>query len=59
MINEIENEIENLCLQECSLNNRSFWKLVIPLETYETEIVTSGLCYVEDLIFLENNIAWS
>ena len=23
---------------------------------YETETVTSGLCYIEDLIFLENNI---
>ena len=27
-------------------------------DIYETEIVTSGLCYVEDLIFLENNVAW-
>ena len=33
-------------------------KLVILLETYETETVTSGLCYTEDLIFLENNIVW-
>ena len=32
--------------------NRSFWKLVISLETYETDTVT----YIEDLIFLENNI---
>ena len=23
---------------------------------YETETVTSGLCYIEDLIFLQNNI---
>ena len=23
---------------------------------YEMEAVTSGLCYIEDLIFLENNI---
>ena len=29
----IENKIENLGLQECSLKNRSFWKLVISLET--------------------------
>ena len=56
MIDDIENKIENLRLQECSLKNRSFWKLVILLETYETETVTSGLCYIEDLIFLENNI---
>ena len=25
---------------------------------YEIETVTSGLCYIEDLIFLENNIVW-
>ena len=52
MIDDIENKIENLRLQECSLKNRSFWKLVISLETYETKKVT----YIEDLIFLENNI---
>ena len=23
---------------------------------YETETVTSGLCYIEDLIFLENKV---
>ena len=34
MIDNIENEIENLRLQECSLKNRSFWKLVISLEAY-------------------------
>ena len=28
------------------------------LYIYETETVTSGLCYIEDLIFLENNIVW-
>ena len=26
------------------------------MNIYETETVTSGLCYIEDLIFLENNI---
>ena len=57
MIDNIESKIENHQLQECSLKNRSFWKLVISLETYETETVTSGLCYIKDLIFLENNIA--
>ena len=56
MIDDIGNEIENLRLQKCFLKSRSFWKLVISLETYEMEIVTSGLCYIEDLIFLENNI---
>ena len=25
---------------------------------FETETVTSGLCYIEDLIFLQNNIVW-
>ena len=25
---------------------------------YETETITSGLCYVEDLVFLKNNIVW-
>ena len=56
MIDDIENTIENLRLQECFLKNRSFWKLVILLEIYETETVTLGLCYIEDLIFRENNI---
>ena len=53
MIDNIESKIENLRLQECSLNSRSFWKLVI---SPETETVTSGLCHIEDLIFLENDI---
>ena len=34
-IDNMENNVENLRLQECSLKNRSFiWKLVIALETY-------------------------
>ena len=58
MIDDIENKIEYLRLQEWSLKNRSFWKLVISLETflYEIKIVTLGLCYIENLIFLKNNI---
>ena len=56
MIDNIENKIENLRLQECSLRNRSFWKLVISLET---ETVTSGLCYIEDLIFLDISCLWN
>ena len=59
MIDDIENKIENLRLQECSLKYRSFWNLVISLETYtqsEEETATSGLCYMKDLIYLENNI---
>ena len=34
MIDNIENKIENLRLQKCSIKNRSFLKLVISLETY-------------------------
>ena len=33
MINDIESKIENIRLQEYSLKNRSFWKLVVSLET--------------------------
>ena len=33
MNGNIENKTENLRFQECSLKNRSFWKLVISLET--------------------------
>ena len=36
MIDDIESKIENLRLQEYSLKHRSFWKLVISPETYET-----------------------
>ena len=32
MIGNIENKIESFHLQECSLKNKSFWKLVISLE---------------------------
>ena len=44
-----------LRLHECSLKNRSFWKLVFLLETY---MKRRGLCYIIMLylIFLENNI---
>ena len=34
MIHDIENKIKNRRLQESSLKNRSFWKLVISLEIY-------------------------
>ena len=33
MISDIESKIENILLQEYSLKNRSFWKLVVSLET--------------------------
>ena len=58
MVDDIENKIANLRLQECSIKNRSFLNLVVLLESYMKwmETVTSGLCYMEDLIFLENNI---
>ena len=48
MIDNIENKIENRRIQKYSLKIRYFWKLVISLETYESE-----LCYMDDLIFLE------
>ena len=31
-MDDIENKIKDLHLQECSLKNRSLWKLVISLE---------------------------
>ena len=34
MADNIENKIENLRLQKCSLKNRFFWELIILLETY-------------------------
>ena len=56
MIDDIENKIENNRLHECSLTNRSFWELIIfSRDIFEMEAVTSGLCYIEDLIFLEDN----
>ena len=55
MINNIESKIENLWLQECSLN--ALVKVdYFARNIYETETVTSGLCYIEELIFLENNV---
>ena len=33
----IESKLENRRLQKSFLKNRSFWKLVISLETYERE----------------------
>ena len=58
MVDDIENKIANLRFQECSLKNRSFLNLVVLLESYMKwmDTVTSRLCYMEDLIFLENNI---
>ena len=41
-VDNIESKIENRWLQESFLKNRSFWKLFISLETYETGTVTSG-----------------
>ena len=54
MIDNIENKIENLRLQECSLKNRSFWELIILLETYMKcrQTVASGLYYIKDFVFI-------
>ena len=35
------------------LKDRSFQNLVISIEAYMKQMVTSGLCYIEDLVFLE------
>ena len=54
MINDIENKIENVRLQECSLKNRSFWKLIVSLETY----MKRRQQLYDYVIFLENKIVW-
>ena len=33
-VTDNKNKIDNFQLQECSLKHRSFWKLLISLETY-------------------------
>ena len=50
LINNQENKKENLRLQV--LLGISFFARTL----YKAETVTSGFCYIEDLIFLENNI---
>ena len=50
MIDNTENKIEHLRLQECSLKSRSFWKLVISLETY----MKQRLCkQIQDYVILK------
>ena len=57
MIDNIGSKIEDLRLQECSLN--ALLRVVyFTRNIYETETVTSGLYYIEDLIILENYIVW-
>ena len=57
MIDNIENKIENLRFPECFLKNRSFLEVsYFARNIHETETVTSRLCHIEDLIFLENDI---
>ena len=57
VIDNIENKIENLQLHNVP------YKIQVLLEVsyfarniYEKKLVISELCYIEDLIFLENNI---
>ena len=50
-------DIENWNRESSALKNWPFSKLVI-LNIGEVETVTSGLCYIEDLTFLENNVVW-
>ena len=45
------------------LERKNFKKFLLEVSffarnIYETETVTLGLCCMEDLIFLENNIVW-
>ena len=58
MIDNIENKLENIRLQEysekCVLLEVSYFIRNI----HEAETVTSGLYYMEDLIFLKNNVVW-
>ena len=54
MINNIENKMENLLLQECSLKIDLLEFIYFARNIYETETVNSELCYLED--FFENNI---
>ena len=54
----IESKIENPRLQECFLRKILLEVSYFARNTYETETVTSGLCYLEDSIFLEHNIVW-
>ena len=59
MIYNIGNKIKNRLLQEYSLKNtenRSFGSQLFRQKSYETETVTTGLCYIEDLISLKNDI---
>ena len=57
MIDNVGNKIKNLLPQEYSLKIRSFWKISYLIRNvYETKTVTSGLCYIEDLISFQNNI---
>ena len=56
MIDNIESKKENLHLQECSLKVGPLEVSYFARNIYETETVTSGLCYIKDLLFLENCI---
>ena len=38
------------------ISDMKFYFSYFARNIYETETVTSGLCYIEDLIFLENNM---
>ena len=54
MIDKAESKIEILFFFYDKMDVRLFYFVVA---IYETETVTSGLCYIKDLVSLENNIA--
>ena len=57
MIENIESKIQNLRFQKCSLKKKGLLELSYFVRNiYQTETVTSGLCYIEDLIFLDNKV---
>ena len=58
MINIVENKVENIRLSGYSFKNRlaNLEVSSFAQNIYELETVTSGVCYIEDLIFLENNL---
>ena len=54
MIDYIESKIENLGLDECSLKNRSLWKLVISPETYMKQRQ-----YLQDYMTIQQIVQWN
>ena len=56
LIDKIENKIENTRLPEYFRKKVLLEVSYFARNIYETKTLISRLCYIEDLIFLENNI---